>query len=218
MEVAALWPVVWHSNDEPFWRFVHNGWSVEKPGHFPDGLDPMCPSPDLPYEVRGYTVPDGIVGEDHWGGAPRWWTKAWCTDLDKARELADALVAHRPHTTERPAGGDCGELRAEVWEQVTTDRSKLPSRVHRADADPDRPTVPHLPFDTWPPGLPRAQARTRLIPRRAAAAALRAEGMERARPVDVARLVHRRPYPGRYRDDAIAGQVHAVRHHVPPCS
>ncbi|MFJ9871216.1 hypothetical protein [Streptomyces sp. NPDC101165] len=55
-------------------------------------------------------VPDGIVGEDHWCGAPRWWTKAWCTDLAKARELADALVAHRLHTTERPAGGDIDRI------------------------------------------------------------------------------------------------------------
>ncbi|MEU9777081.1 hypothetical protein AB0E18_20755, partial [Streptomyces sp. NPDC047968] len=24
VEVAALWPVVWCSNDQPFWRYVHN--------------------------------------------------------------------------------------------------------------------------------------------------------------------------------------------------
>ncbi|MFJ5975051.1 hypothetical protein [Streptomyces sp. NPDC093060] len=160
MKVAALWPVVWQSSDAPFRLFVNNGWSVEQPGNFPDGLDPMCPSRDLSYEVRVYTVPNGIVGEDHWGGAPRWWTTAWCTDLDKARELADALGSHRLHTTERPTGGNSGDLRAEVWEHLTTDRSTLPNRVHRADADPGRPKAPQLPFDTWPPGRPHSPAPT----------------------------------------------------------
>jgi hypothetical protein len=160
VEVAAVWPVVWLSNDQPFWRFVHNGWSVERPGDFPDGLDPMCPSRDLPYEVRTYDVPDGVLGEDHFGGAPAWWTKAWCTDLDKARELADALVAYRLSAIDRPAGGDCGHLRAEVWEHVTTDRGALPTRVHRADAALDRPMVPRLPFDTCPPGRPHSSQPT----------------------------------------------------------
>ncbi|MFI8243366.1 hypothetical protein ACIF83_39985 [Streptomyces sp. NPDC085866] len=160
VKVAALWPVVWQSSDAPFRLFVNNGWSVEQPGNFPDGLDPMYPSRDLSYEVRVYTVPDGIVGEDHWGGAPRWWTTAWCTDLDKARELADALGSHRLHTTERPPGGNSGDLRAEVWEHLTTDRSTLPNRVHRADADPGRPKAPQLPFDTWPPGRPHSPAPT----------------------------------------------------------
>lgn len=154
VEVAALWPVVWCSNREPFWRYVHNGWSVERPGTFPHALDPMCPSPELPFEVRIYYVPDGIVGEDHSGGAPKWGTRAWCDGLDKAVLLADALVAHRLSSPTRPAGGDCGDLRAEVWEHVTTDLGTLPSRVHRVDADPDRPVVPRLPFDTWIKGRP----------------------------------------------------------------
>ncbi|MFG2903336.1 hypothetical protein ACGFZH_40445 [Streptomyces zaomyceticus] len=154
VEVAALWPVVWCSNDQPFWRYVHNGWSVEQPGTFPAALDPVCPSPDLPYEVRIYYVPDGIVGEDHTGGAPSWWTRAWCDRLDKAVLLADALVAHRLSSPSRPAGGDCGNLRAEVWEHSTTDLGTLPARVHQVDADPDRPEVPHLPFNTWPKGRP----------------------------------------------------------------
>ncbi|MET9676413.1 hypothetical protein ABZY68_25460 [Streptomyces sp. NPDC006482] len=154
VEVAALWPVVWSSNDEPFWRYAHNGWSVERPGTFPDALDPMCPSPDLPYEVRVYYVPDGIVGEDHNGSAPRWSTRAWCDHLDKAVLLADALVAHRLGAASRPAGGDCGDLRAEVWQHSSTDLGTLPARVHRADADPDRPVVPRLPFDARPEGRP----------------------------------------------------------------
>ncbi|WP_228981449.1 hypothetical protein [Streptomyces sp. DH12] len=154
VEVAALWPVVWCSNDQPFWRYVHNGWSVEQPGTFPAALDPVCPSPDLPYEVRVYSVPDGIVGEDHTGGAPSWWTRAWCDRLDKAVLLADTAVAHRLSMPERPAGGDCGVLRAEVWKHATFDLGILPSRVHRADAAPDRPVVPRLPFDTWPEGRP----------------------------------------------------------------
>jgi hypothetical protein len=152
--VAALWPVVWCSNREPFWRYVHNGWSVERPGDFPHALDPMCPSPDLPYEVRVYNVPDGIVGEDHTGGAPSWWTRAWCDRLDKAVLLADTAVAYRLSSVARPAGGDCGDLRAEVFEHSTSDLGTLPRRVHRADADPDRPVVPRLPFDTWPKGRP----------------------------------------------------------------
>ncbi|MEH0589848.1 hypothetical protein QA942_39785 [Streptomyces sp. B21-106] len=154
VEVAALWPVVWCSNDQPFWRYVHNGWSVEQPGTFPHALDPMCPSPELPYEVRIYYVPDGIVGEDHTGGAPSWWTRAWCGHLDKAVLLADALVAHRLSNPSRPAGGDCGDLRAEVWEHSTTDLGTLPARVHQVDADPDRPVVPRLPFNAWPKGRP----------------------------------------------------------------
>ncbi|MEU5109602.1 hypothetical protein AB0H07_46465 [Streptomyces sp. NPDC021354] len=160
VEVADLWPVVWQSNDEPFWRYVHNGWSCEKPGDYPDGLDPMCPSPELPYEVRVYDVPDGIVGEDHWGSAPSWWTKAWCTGINNARELADAMVAHRLRVPERPAGGDCGYLRAEVWEHVTRDLSVLPHRVYQVDADPDRPVAPHLPFGTWPAGRPESAQHT----------------------------------------------------------
>ncbi|MFJ7424098.1 hypothetical protein ACIQXD_36770 [Streptomyces uncialis] len=154
VEVAALWPVVWCSNDQPFWRYVHNGWSVEQPGTFPHALDPVCPSPDLPYEVRIYYVPDGIVGEDHTGGAPSWWTRAWCGHLDQAVLLADALVAHRLSNPTRPAGGDCGGLRAEVWEHSTTDLGTLPARVHQVDADPDRPEVPRLPFNAWPKGRP----------------------------------------------------------------
>lgn len=154
VEVAALWPVVWCSNDQPFWRYVHNGWSVEEPGTLPPALDPVCPSPDLPYEVRVYSVPDGIVGEDHSGGAPSWWTRAWCDRLDKALLLADTAVAHRLSAPERPAGGACGILRAEVWQHSTSDLATLPARVHRADADPDRPVVPRLPFATWPEGRP----------------------------------------------------------------
>ncbi|MEU7222258.1 hypothetical protein [Streptomyces chrestomyceticus] len=160
VEVAALWPVVWCSNDQPFWRYVHNGWSVERPGTFPAALDPMCPSPDLPYEVRIYSVPDGIVGEDHTGGAPSWWTRAWCDRLDKAVLLADALVAHRLSSPTRPAGGDCGDLRAEVWKHSTVDLGTLPARVHQADAAPDRPVVPRLPFDAWPMGRPASSAPT----------------------------------------------------------
>ncbi|MFD5489506.1 hypothetical protein ACFWIV_29030 [Streptomyces virginiae] len=154
VEVAALWPVVWSSNREPFWRYVHNGWAVDRPGDFPHALDPMCPSPGLPYEVRVYYVPDGIVGEDHNGGAPSWWTRAWCDRLDKAVLLADALVAHRLSTPSRPAGGDCGDLRAEVWQHSTTDLGTLPARVHQVDAAPDRPVVPRLPFNAWPKGRP----------------------------------------------------------------
>ncbi|MEF2530020.1 hypothetical protein [Streptomyces sp. CS62] len=60
--------------------------------------------------------------------------------------------AGRPVT--RPAGGDCGDLRAEVWQHSTTDLGTLPARVHRADVAPDRPVVPRLPFDTWPEGRP----------------------------------------------------------------
>ncbi|MFI9206380.1 hypothetical protein [Streptomyces sp. NPDC053048] len=158
--VAAVWPVVWQSNSEPFWRFVHNGWDVERPGDFPAGLDPMCPSRDLPYEVRTYDVPDGVLGEDHSGGAPGWWTRAWCTDLDKARELADAFTAYRLGASERPAGGDFGCLRAEVWRHSTTNLVTLPARVHRADAAPDRPVAPQLPFDTWPAGRPKSATPT----------------------------------------------------------
>ncbi|GAA2686851.1 hypothetical protein [Streptomyces lunalinharesii] len=160
VEVAALWPVVWCSNDQPFWRYVHNGWSVEQPGTFPATLDPVCPSPDLPYEVRVYSVPDGVVGEDHSGGAPSWWTRAWCDRLDKAVLLADTAVAHRLSVPERPAGGDCGVLRAEVYEHVTSDLGTLPARVHRADAAPDRLVVPRLPFDTWPEGRPASNEPT----------------------------------------------------------
>ncbi|MFF8387744.1 hypothetical protein ACF053_29460 [Streptomyces kanasensis] len=154
VEVAALWPVVWCSNREPFWRYAHNGWSVEQPGAFPAALDPMCPSPDLPFEVRSYYVPDGIIGEDHSGGAPSWRTRAWCDRLDKAVLLADALVAHRLSSPSRPAGGDCGDLRAEVWEHSTTDLGTLPARVHLVNADPDRPVVPRLLFNAWPKGRP----------------------------------------------------------------
>ncbi|MFD4483254.1 hypothetical protein ACFWPU_45120 [Streptomyces sp. NPDC058471] len=154
VEVAVLWPVVWCSNDQPFWRYVHTGWSVEEPGAFPAALDPMCPSPELPYEVRVYSVPDGIVGEDHSGDAPSWWTRAWCDRLDKAVLLADTSVAHQLSAPERPASGDCGTLRAEVWQHSTSDLGTLPARVHRADAEPDRPVVPRLPFDTWPEGRP----------------------------------------------------------------
>ncbi|MEU3706928.1 hypothetical protein AB0E82_32075 [Streptomyces anulatus] len=154
VEVAALWPVVWCSDREPYWRYVHNGWSVVQPGDFPGGMSPVCPSPDLPYEVRVYTVPDGILGEDHFGGAPSWWTRAWCDRLDKAVLLADSAVGHRLRAPERPAGGDCGDLRAEVWQHSTTDRGTLPELLHRADADPDRPVVPRLPYDTRLPGRP----------------------------------------------------------------
>ncbi|MFE2528761.1 hypothetical protein ACFXEL_31580 [Streptomyces sp. NPDC059382] len=160
VEVAALWPVVWSSNDEPFWRYVHNGWSVERPGDFPHALDPLCPSPDLPYEVRIYYVPDGIVGEDHSGSAPSWWTRAWCDHFDKAVLLADALVAHRLDAISRPAGGDCGYLRAEVWQHSTTDLGTLPFCAHQVDADPDRPRVPRLPFGTWIKGRPESAAPT----------------------------------------------------------
>ncbi|MFE3414883.1 hypothetical protein ACFXMT_43190, partial [Streptomyces mirabilis] len=45
---------------------------------------------------RVYDVPDGIVGEDHSGGSPSWWTTAWCTSLDSARELADTRPPGRP--------------------------------------------------------------------------------------------------------------------------
>jgi hypothetical protein len=161
VEVAALWPLVWHPKGEPFWRWAHNGWSVERPGDCPDGFDPVCPSPELPYEVRVYDVPDGIVGEDHSGGSPSWWTTAWCTSLDSARELADALVAHRLGEPRRPASGDCEHLRAEVWEHVTHDLASMPSRVHQVDAAPDRPVVPRLPFGTWPPGRPESAPPTR---------------------------------------------------------
>ncbi|MFH8620168.1 hypothetical protein ACH4E8_34510 [Streptomyces sp. NPDC017979] len=154
VDVASLWPVVWCSNDQPFWRYVHNGWSVEQPGTFPHALDPVCPSPDLPYEVRIYNVPDGIVGEDHTGTTPHWWTRAWCDRLDKAVLLADVLVAHRLGRPSRPAGGDCGDLRAEVWQHSIVDLGTLPARVHQVDADPDRPVVPRLPFNAWPEGRP----------------------------------------------------------------
>ncbi|MGV9879555.1 hypothetical protein [Streptomyces sp. NPDC003006] len=120
----------------------------------PDALDPMCPSPELPYEVRVYSVPDGIVGADCTGTTPHWWTRAWCDRLNKAVLLADTAVAHRLGAPSRPAGGDCGDLRAEVWQHSTTDLGTLPSRVHRVDADPDRPAVPRLPHDTWPKGHP----------------------------------------------------------------
>lgn len=154
VEVTALWPVVWSSNAQPFWRYVHNGWAVDRPGSFPHAFDPMCPSPDLPYEVRVYYVSDGIVGEDHSGSAPCWSTHAWCDRRDKAVLLADALVAHRLGPISRPAGGDCGYLRAEVWQHSTTNLGTLPARVHQFDADPARPVVPRLPYDTWPPGRP----------------------------------------------------------------
>ncbi|MFE9411556.1 hypothetical protein ACFYN0_22645 [Streptomyces sp. NPDC006704] len=155
VEVAALWPVVWRSDDQPYWRYVHNGWSVERPGTFPPALDPACPSPELPYEVRIYSVPDGVLGEDHGGGgAPSWWTRAWCDRLDNAVLLADTAVAHRLSVPERPAGGDCGDLRAEVWQHATAEPWSRPVRVHRADAHPDRPTVPRLPPGHWPEGRP----------------------------------------------------------------
>jgi hypothetical protein len=154
VEVAALWPVVWCSSRQPFWRYVHNGWSVERPGTFPYGFDPLCPSPELPYEVRTYTVPDGILGEDHLGGAPVWSTAGWCDRGDKAVLLADALVAHHLRRPERPASGDSGTVRAEVWQHSTTDLSTLPYRVHAVDAAPDRQVVPHLPFNTPTPGRP----------------------------------------------------------------
>ncbi|XXZ47478.1 hypothetical protein AAGT00_00575 (plasmid) [Streptomyces cavourensis] len=154
VDVAALWPVVWCSDAQPFWRYVHNGWAVEQPGDFPAALDPVCPCPDLPYEVRVYSVPDGVLGEDHFGGSPSWWRQAWCDRPDKAVLLADTAVASRLSTPDRPAGGDCGTLRAELWEHSVHDQGTLPSRRHRADAAPDRPEAPHLPFGTWPPGRP----------------------------------------------------------------
>ncbi|MCG0283744.1 hypothetical protein [Streptomyces sp. PSAA01] len=79
--------------------------------------------------MRTYDVPDGILGEDHNGDAPSWWTRAWCTDLDKARELADALVAYRLSAIERPARGDCARLRAEVWEHVKRSLANLAPRI-----------------------------------------------------------------------------------------
>ncbi|WP_328983094.1 hypothetical protein OG258_53465 [Streptomyces mirabilis] len=75
--------------------------------------------------------------------------------------MADALVAHRLEEPRRPAGGDCGHLRAEVWEHVTHDLASMPSRVHQVDAAPDRPVVLRLPFDTWPPGRPESAPPTR---------------------------------------------------------
>ncbi|MFJ4342979.1 hypothetical protein [Streptomyces sp. NPDC088915] len=158
VEVAALWPVVWSSNAQPFWRYVHNGWSVENPGDLPASLAPFRPSENLQYEVRTYSVPDGIVGEDHTGGAPSWGTNAWCERLDQAVLLADALVAHRLSTPSRPAGGDCGNLRAEVWAHTTANQTEPPVRVHQVDADPNRPVVPRVPYDTWLPGRPDSAA------------------------------------------------------------
>lgn len=49
---------------------------------------------------------------------------------------------------------------------------------------------------------PRPRFRTHLVPQREAPAALRTEGVERGERVGIARLVHRRPHPGRYRRGA----------------
>ncbi|MCQ8835795.1 hypothetical protein [Streptomyces malaysiensis] len=160
VEVAALWPVVWCSSREPFWRYVHNGWAVDQPGVFPSGLDPMCPSADLPYEVRVYYVPDGIPGETHTGDTPCWETDGWSASFDKAVLLAEAMVAHRLGAPKRQISGDCGALRAEVWQHVTSDLGTLPSLVHQVDAAPNRPVVPRLPYDTWPAGRPESTAPT----------------------------------------------------------
>lgn len=51
------------------------------------------------------------------------------------------MVAHRLKAPQRPVGGDCGDLRAEVWQHDISDLGTLPSRIHTADAAPDRPVV-----------------------------------------------------------------------------
>ncbi|MFJ4894971.1 hypothetical protein ACIP5U_34005 [Streptomyces sp. NPDC088788] len=202
----AVWPLVCQTSRAPFWRFVHNGWSVERPGHFPEGLDPLPPSPDLPYEVRVFDVPDGVVGDDHHGGVPDWSTRAWCTDLARARQLSDAYVAHRIAPVQRPGGGDCGYLRAEVWQHTTTDRSVQPDRVHHADAAPDRTpraasAVRHL--APGPARVPRTDPGTGLVPTGEAPPALRTEGVGAAVRLDIPGLDPRRTHSSRY-------------HHRPP--
>ncbi|MFI6209148.1 hypothetical protein ACIBAI_22540 [Streptomyces sp. NPDC051041] len=156
VEVAALWPLVWHPKDDPRWRWAQNGWGVEAPGDILDGFDPTAPSPQLPYEVRVFNVPDGLVGETHQGATPSWQTWAWCADVDRAKELARALVAHRLAQPRDPRYGDAGFVRAQVWRHVTGNLAALPSKVCTVDADPDRPVVPRLPYGTCPPGRPES--------------------------------------------------------------
>ncbi|MFF3849090.1 hypothetical protein [Streptomyces sp. NPDC002328] len=165
--VAALWPLVWRSAEQPYWRWVHNGWSVERPGDLPEGLAPACPSAELRYEVRVYDVPDGIVGEDHQGRAPLWSTWAWCEDLDRAKEVADAVVAHRlelPARTSRfTREDDCGYVRAQVWrhaEETGVDAGPEPGLAYSVDADPARRLAPQLPPGTWVDGRPESERAT----------------------------------------------------------
>ncbi|GGX58615.1 hypothetical protein GCM10010358_10850 [Streptomyces minutiscleroticus] len=152
--VAALWPLVWRPRHDALWRWVHNGWAVERPGDLPDGPHPVRPSPHLPYEVRVFHVPYGILGGEHRGAVPNWLTWGWCSDPERARELADAMVAHRLSGPVDPHDVEAGYVRAQVWHHGTAGPGAAPGRIHQADAAPGRPVVPRPPLGSRPPGRP----------------------------------------------------------------
>ncbi|MEV4096997.1 hypothetical protein [Streptosporangium saharense] len=149
---AMLWPLVGHDPVAGWW-WAHNGWSVAHPGDIHETAAPNPVSPDLPYEVRVWHAMEGLLGADYVGSASAWETAAWCATSDAATELADAFVTHR---TQAPkwlaAGQDAGYLRAEVYQQVGDNGGAR--RIHRADADPARPTYSPRPYGEWSPGRP----------------------------------------------------------------
>ncbi|MGK4578431.1 hypothetical protein [Kitasatospora sp. HPMI-4] len=151
VEVAALWPLVHWPTTSAGWQWAHNGWGVERPGDIIAGFDPLYPSADLPFEVRVFHVPDGVVGEDHGGSAPAWHTRAWCADVERAAELARAYVTHHLQAPKRLAHS--GDVRAQVWQHDKI-LNTMPALLHTFDANPARPAVPHLPFNTAVPGRP----------------------------------------------------------------
>ncbi|MFE3502960.1 hypothetical protein [Kitasatospora sp. NPDC059160] len=156
VRTAALWPLVMWPEEGLGWEWAHTGWSVERPGRIVGTAGaPFFPSTGLPFEVRRFDLPDGVLGEDYTGSAPRWSTWAWCADREAAVELAEALVAHRLHEPKRRA--DSGTVQAQVWQHgkwLNDWLNDLPALVHTADADPNRPVVPRLPFNTEVPGRP----------------------------------------------------------------
>jgi hypothetical protein len=156
VQVAALSPLVYWTEDSPGWQWAHTGWGVEEAdGQILDGFNPIAPSADLPFEVRVFHRPGGVVGEDYTGTEPGWEVWAWCAEQAHAVELAQAAVDHQDSRV--PQGS--GYVRAQVWRHLGYPND-LPELVHTADADPARPLLPRLPFDAPVPGRPASAGPT----------------------------------------------------------
>ncbi|WP_043463724.1 hypothetical protein [Kitasatospora sp. MBT66] len=151
VEVAALWPLVHWPERGLGWRWVHNGWGVEQPGRILGDADPLRPAVALPFEVRVFSVLDGVLGEDYGVSAPGWETVAWCAALEHAAELAHAYTDHQYTTPKRRP--DAGYAQAEVWEHAHT-LEVLPVQRLVTHAAPDRPAIAHLRSDAPVPGRP----------------------------------------------------------------
>jgi hypothetical protein len=125
------------------WVWAANGWAVDEPGEIADQAPTPAPSPELPYEVRAFSLINahGTFPLDWNGSAPNWYTLAWCPTLQDAAEIARRAMAYTSinHHGRIRVWGPSLDDPAERQVVLTVDPPATPG-----------PTLPHLPFGKLP--------------------------------------------------------------------